>query len=943
MNLKKLLSLALSGVLVLSLAVPALAAEETITTDDGPMPISVTALEETAENAGALLTTTDRASNAPWYAEAQAYVTEKGIMTGTDKGFEPEIATDRASVFQTLYNLEGKPAVTSTATFTDVAGKWFANTAAWAETQKLSTGDENRAFNGEGTATRAEVAVIFTRYSVLKGSLSVAENDSMKNVPDYGTIPGWALDGMTFCYDAGLMTGDENGNLNPTAAVTRAQLATMLMRFDKLAEESRVNTAENIVIESLEMFDKYGDAKLSVTSGDLAKTGVEYADYVTLKFLDQEVTLPVVPQYRYVGSKAAGLVMWEDGTKPVELEIFNGSFAETYGLATKHTAEDKSFTYTANEGVEFPVAVTIEIAEKGGYADTYAIFDLIRTDDRSDYEGLSDAQFANFRMVTTTGLGRGKLYRASSPVNPSIGRSEYADKAAQSAGVKSFVNLADSEESAAKYAGYADSYYSKQDILFLNLGVDFATEANRKGVADTMEFIADAKTPVLVHCNEGQDRAGFVSAILECLMGASFPEVKQDYMATFYNYYGVTAGTDQYGQIANNIIKNLKAAFNVEDLYKADLSKEAEEYLKELGVSAATIANLKKNLGGETVTVTGKVTEIEKYGHALLDVKIADFNKAGFALGDVVTVCAGSYTDNMPYFDGYYVDKGEYMLRAYPSHEYIGVCINYGKFAETAGIGVGDTVRITLAGKGGALATQEINNLVYTNDPKDYASDEVFANFREVALGGIGAGKLYRSASPVNNENKRAAAANKLAEGAKVAAVMNLADTDEEIKGYFEAEGFASSYYKSLYEGGKVIALAMPVNFSSDEFAEGIVKGLTFLSEHEGPYLVHCTEGKDRAGFTAMLLEALMGAKPEDIVADYMLSYVNYYHLDPGKDAEKYEMLAEKNVKEMLRAVAGLEKGASLEGVDLAAAAERYLTSHGMTEASLSALKANLR
>ncbi len=354
----------------------------------------------------------------------------------------------------------------------------------------------------------------------------------------------------------------------------------------------------------------------------------------------------------------------------------------------------------------------------------------------------------------------------------------------------------------------------------------------------------------------------------------------------------------------------------------------------------AGIAFLQQTLNG---AVTGKVIEVEKYGHAKLDTTILGFTAAGYALGDVVTVKGGSYTGDMPYFDGYYVDKGDYMLRAYPGHENIAVCINYGKFAETAGLKVGDSVTVSLKEKAGALTTQQINNLVYTDKRADYASDEVFANFREVKTEGIGAGKLYRSSSPVNNEHNRAAIANKLVEAAGVKAVMNLADTPEEYASYVAADTFASMYYKGLYDAGNVITLGMPVNFSSDEFAEGIVKGLTFLSEHEGPYLVHCNEGKDRAGFTAMLLEMLMGAKLDEIIADYMLSYVNYYHLDPKADAAKYDMLANKNVMEMMRAVTGLEQGASLANVDFAEAAETYLTSHGMSEAAVAALKANLK
>ena len=343
----------------------------------------------------------------------------------------------------------------------------------------------------------------------------------------------------------------------------------------------------------------------------------------------------------------------------------------------------------------------------------------------------------------------------------------------------------------------------------------------------------------------------------------------------------------------------------------------------------------------EAPSVTGKVTEIEKYGHALLDITIEDFTAAGFELGDIVTVTAGSYTGDIPYFNGYYVDRGEYMVRAYPGHTCIAVCINYGKFAETAGIGEGDPVTLTLKEKAGALLVQEINNLVYTKDRADYATDEIFANFRPVVMGEIGEGRLYRSASPIDNKNNRAAFANALAEGAGVRAVMNMANTEEEIAAFAAAEDFNSAYYKGLYDGGKVIVLAMPVNYTSEEFAQGIVKGLSFLAENEGPCLVHCTEGKDRAGFASMLLEALMGAGEDEIVADYMLSYVNYYGVEPG--TEKYDMIAEKNVKEMLRFVAGLEKDADLAGADLRQAAENYLLANGMTAEAVAALKANLK
>lgn len=343
-----------------------------------------------------------------------------------------------------------------------------------------------------------------------------------------------------------------------------------------------------------------------------------------------------------------------------------------------------------------------------------------------------------------------------------------------------------------------------------------------------------------------------------------------------------------------------------------------------------------ENGNAGAVSITGKVAEIEKYGHARLDVTIEDFNSAGFTLGDIVTVTAGSYSGDMPYFNGYYIDRGEYMVRAYPGHTNIAVCINYGKFAETAGVGVGDPVTITLKEKGGALFVQEINNLVYTDERADYASDVVFANFRAVLDG-----KLYRSATPVNNSRGRAAFADALISEAGIKTVMNLINTDAELAGGFASQEFSSPYYKSLYEAGQVIALGLPADYAADVFADGVVKGLTFLSENEMPYLVHCTEGKERTGFTCMLIEALMGMSKEEIVADYMISYANYYGIEAGTD--RYEMIAEKNIREMMRTVAGLEKGASLEDTDIQAAAEAYLLNHGMTEAALRTLQEKLK
>lgn len=337
----------------------------------------------------------------------------------------------------------------------------------------------------------------------------------------------------------------------------------------------------------------------------------------------------------------------------------------------------------------------------------------------------------------------------------------------------------------------------------------------------------------------------------------------------------------------------------------------------------------------EEAVLTGKVAEINKYGHAMLDITTEAMENAGIVLGDIVTVTVNDFEGDMPYLNGYYVDRDETLVLASPGHADISLRINYGNFSEAMGVAAGDAVTITLKEKAGALTLQEINNLVYSDAREDYASDEIFANFRAAIDG-----KLYRSASPIDNQHNRAATSNKLNQAAGVKSVMNMSDTVEEAQALLVAEDFDSPYYKALYEEGNVIALGMSIDFLSDAFADGIVKGFTFLSEHETPYLVHCVEGKDRTGYAVMLLEMLAGFDTDAIITDYMTTYVNYYGIEV--DSEKYDMIAKNNIKEMMRTVAGLEKGADLDGIDWQAAAEQYLLSLGMDAEALSALKAKL-
>ena len=126
-------------------------------------------------------------------------------------------------------------------------------------------------------------------------------------------------------------------------------------------------------------------------------------------------------------------------------------------------------------------------------------------------------------------------------------------------------------------------------------------------------------------------------------------------------------------------------------------------------VTAQAVVEVNQSLPVEE----GTITAFEKYGHASLDITIEKMFADGYELGDTLDVefSNGYKFTNIPFYDGYYVAKGEPLVRAYPGHETIAVCINYGKVYEVAGLSVGDTVRITLSEKAGSLDTQILTPL----------------------------------------------------------------------------------------------------------------------------------------------------------------------------------------------------------------------------------------
>ena len=353
----------------------------------------------------------------------------------------------------------------------------------------------------------------------------------------------------------------------------------------------------------------------------------------------------------------------------------------------------------------------------------------------------------------------------------------------------------------------------------------------------------------------------------------------------------------------------------------------------------------------KTVKNVGIIHEPE-FGGIYVKVTIDDFNALGYEYGDSVdvTFSNGYKFLDLPYYNGYYVDAGCSLLVGYPGYDYIKVAINYGDDTwDIAKLSETDTATVKLNKKGKYKDIQIASDIHYEDERSKYETDVEFANFRNITVGNIKQGVLYRAASPCDNKHKRASYVDTLMANENIQYILNLADTKEKIDGYIAKDDFNSPYFLSIYQSERfflaatnadnVAPLAMNMNYRSEEFKQKLVSGLKLMANSEGPYLVHCLEGKDRTGFVCILIEALMGGTYDEIVDDYMLTYDNYYKIK--KSDSRYTIIKERNVDAMLRFIVG-DDNADLTKADLVKGASNYMTSGGMNQEQLQTFKAKL-
>lgn len=185
-------------------------------------------------------TFTDVSSDA-WYTDAVDYAVENGLFSGTSSTtFSPTGDMTRGMFVTVLSRVaSADTAAAAAAGFSDVkSGSWYEGPINWAAEKGYVGGVGDGKFAPDTPITREQIAIILRNYLTDIG----AELEPVSNptaFKDEAKISSWAVDGVDYMRDTGLMTGDSNGNFNPQGKLTRAEAATVFMRLNqKLTGES---------------------------------------------------------------------------------------------------------------------------------------------------------------------------------------------------------------------------------------------------------------------------------------------------------------------------------------------------------------------------------------------------------------------------------------------------------------------------------------------------------------------------------------------------------------------------------------------------------------------------------------------------------------------------------------------------------------------------------
>ena len=170
--------------------------------------------------------TTDR------FYDAVKYVFERELQNSAVEAiFVPNANLTHAMLVTIFYRYEAAPVVTGAASFADVANsQWYSEAIAWVNANYIVGGYGDGSFGTNDNIAREQFAAILYRHAQFK-KLNTVKTTDLVGYTDAAIISAWATDAMKWASADGLINGCTETTLTPSGTTTRAEAATILMRF----------------------------------------------------------------------------------------------------------------------------------------------------------------------------------------------------------------------------------------------------------------------------------------------------------------------------------------------------------------------------------------------------------------------------------------------------------------------------------------------------------------------------------------------------------------------------------------------------------------------------------------------------------------------------------------------------------------------------------------
>lgn len=165
-----------------------------------------------------------------WYYDAVQFVYERGLLVGTKADeFAPNLSLTRCMAVTILYRLAGEPEPDGAIPFEDVKdGSYYEKAVRWAYSKGIVAGRTETSFEPDTPITRQELATLLYRYSE-----GFAGTDSLTAFGDGEKVSGYARPALSWAVESGIVSGRDDGTLDPLGSATRAETAAMVMRYRK--------------------------------------------------------------------------------------------------------------------------------------------------------------------------------------------------------------------------------------------------------------------------------------------------------------------------------------------------------------------------------------------------------------------------------------------------------------------------------------------------------------------------------------------------------------------------------------------------------------------------------------------------------------------------------------------------------------------------------------